>query len=739
MSIERYVAPAAKATKAAGKAKKSPSGARKFYLKAIGHKEGSVKVKGDTSFDPKNPKRYRNVKIHETGPSNRFVGPKKTTESIHLTRGQKARTYKWTDQDRELTRGAKGALLGGVVAVPVIGGASAAAYQEKKEDMKKNHDVSAFGISHGEISKAEQRKEDEKHTGRNVAIGGGATVAGGTAVAMGTKIPEHSHYSKKTRKYINNLPPGVHEVDTKMLAKKPRKLGARKQQTSYVAAMAHERPAPYSPVPITRYKDGVIQRDNAHSVMANAMKGRKTLIKIEDAPGYRPRRRTGEELVRRAQGRYQQRRLKQNFNLSERAIQGHIKNYKPKNRAKNTAKRPHGVVEDTLKYSTKPYKLKRAIKAGKNITMVAKRDNRDFEAGVAGTAGVGALAATPVRRSARKVDIKDGKISSSDAKKIVNPGYRPGNKRSIKVMARNLGHLENSPTKIVQYKDGGVIPFDGNHRATARIARGDKHVPVKVIEGGERPAISITRNLYHGAQQRIHRERINRGAFTPNTDGGSPKYTGKHAGETKVYSTIANGSPTRSGRRVNISNSRIISGPSKMALRGRQAATVGTGAALLGVAHHLHGKKEKKESVEKRQHATLTPAQIKQKKRTQARVSRVTGTLGLAALTGTALATRPGQKVLRAGFKQAGRKMPKSLTAEPKEPSLNRTITPMLATSAGIGSLGAFNFARYTGAEAEKGKRPIKKSYEGSPFGDGFFGSEGRRMTLEEIDHAFTD
>ena len=91
--------------------------------------------------------------------------------------------------------------------------------------------------------------------------------------------------------------------------------------------------------------------------MANAMKGRTTRIKIEDAPGYRPNRRTGEELVRRGQTRYQQRRLRLHTNLSEKAIEGIRGKYTDKSRAANTAKRPHGVVEDTLKYNPKKYEV----------------------------------------------------------------------------------------------------------------------------------------------------------------------------------------------------------------------------------------------------------------------------------------------------------------------------------------------------------------------------------------------
>ena len=422
---------------------------------------------------------------------------------------------------------------------------------------------------------------------------GGTAAVGGVGLAA-TKIPEHSHYDKKTRKYLHSLPAGEHEVPTAMLGKRPRKLGARKQQAPYVAAMAQERPLESfhaSPVPITRYKGKghpTIQRDNAHSVMANAMKGRTTKIKIEDAPGYRPNRRTGEELVRRGQSRYQQRRLRLHTNLSEKAIEGIRGKYTDKSRAANTAKRPHGVVEESLKFNPKKYKVAQAIGRTKNLAAVVKRDDRrgrDTAAGVTGAAGAGALASTPVRRSAAKVNVSGGSMSAADTKKVVSPGYRPGNRRAIRTMAANLGHLEDKPTTVVRYKSGHVVPFDGNHRATARVARGDARVPVNVVEGGERPAVSVTRNAYHVAQQKLHQSRMDRDVYKPNAR------IGRHAGETKAYRAIATASPARSGKRVAISSTKAASGPTKAMLRTKQGATLAAGAALLGTSAHLHRKK----------------------------------------------------------------------------------------------------------------------------------------------------
>lgn len=458
--------------------------------------------------------------------------------------------------------------------------------------------ISPFGVDHGEFSKLDDRQKKTAEIAGGTAVGAGAVGVAAHQIHM----PEHSHYDKKTRKYLHSLPAGEHDVPTKMLAKRPRKLGARKQQTPYVATMAKERPLASfhsSPVPVTRYKGGhVIQRDSAHSVMANAMKGRTTRIKIEDAPGHRPTRRSGEELVRRGQMRFQEQRLKRNFNIGEKKIKAKAGQYKTSSRKANTAKRPHGVVEEQLKYNPKKFGVKTAlgIKRAKNLAAVVKRDdrNRNVAAGVTGAAGAGALAATPVRRSAPKARIHEGHVSNADARKMASPGYRPGNKRAIKVMAANLGHLEKEPTTVIRYKSGHTVPFDGNHRMTARIARGDKKIPVRVVEGGERPAISVTRNAYHVAQQRLHQKRMNQGVFTPKGKAGTKEYVGRHAGQTKTYKTIANASPSRSGARVAVGSLKHAAGPTKAVLRAKQAGTIGAGAALLGTAGVLaHDRKKR--------------------------------------------------------------------------------------------------------------------------------------------------
>lgn len=119
---------------------------------------------------------------------------------------------------------------------------------------------------------------------------------------------------------------------------------------------------------------------------------------------------------------------------------------------------------------------------------------------------------------------------------------------------------------------------------------------------------------------------------------------------------------------------------------------------------------------------TLTPTEIKQKKRTQSNLSQVSAGLGLAALGGTALSTRGGQRGLALAARKMKKPVPQALRATPKPKGLDRTITPLLATSAGVGALGSLNFAQYTRAEANKGTK-MKKNYSPSPFEDGFYGT----------------
>ena len=108
----------------------------------------------------------------------------------------------------------------------------------------------------------------------------------------------------------------------------------------------------------------------------------------------------------------------------------------------------------------------------------------------------------------------------------------------------------------------------------------------------------------------------------------------------------------------------------------------------------------------------MSDREIRSRKRVQSGVSQATGALGLTALGGTLLATKRGSAATKGAFKAMGRERPEGL----KPKNLRRKTAPILATSAGIGGLGSFNFASYTRGEAQKGKRnTVKKNL--SAFG----------------------
>ncbi len=105
----------------------------------------------------------------------------------------------------------------------------------------------------------------------------------------------------------------------------------------------------------------------------------------------------------------------------------------------------------------------------------------------------------------------------------------------------------------------------------------------------------------------------------------------------------------------------------------------------------------------------MSDAEIRRRKKLQGHISQTTGALGLTALGGTMLATKSGSKLTRRAFEAAGRERPAVL----KPKNLRRKTAPILATSAGIGGAGSFNFASYTNAEGRKrGPQKVKKSYE---------------------------
>lgn len=111
----------------------------------------------------------------------------------------------------------------------------------------------------------------------------------------------------------------------------------------------------------------------------------------------------------------------------------------------------------------------------------------------------------------------------------------------------------------------------------------------------------------------------------------------------------------------------------------------------------------------------MSDTEIRHRKKVQGAVSYTTGTLGLTALGGTLLATKTGSKATKAVFTAAGRPRPGIL----KPKNLRQKTAPILATGAGIGGAGSFNFAAYTRAESKKKRQaaPVKKSANTSAFG----------------------
>jgi len=139
------------------------------------------------------------------------------------------------------------------------------------------------------------------------------------------------------------------------------------------------------------------------------------------------------------------------------------------------------------------------------------------------------------------------------------------------------------------------------------------------------------------------------------------------------------------------------------------AATLGaaglTGAGAVAAAGHKKKPVSKSVGIEapytgEMSKRIMSDAEIRRRKKLQSHISLTTGTLGLTALGGTLLATKRGGKASKAAFKAINRTRPKSL--HPK--NLSGHTAPILATSAGIGGVGAFNFASYTNAESRKRK-----------------------------------
>lgn len=96
----------------------------------------------------------------------------------------------------------------------------------------------------------------------------------------------------------------------------------------------------------------------------------------------------------------------------------------------------------------------------------------------------------------------------------------------------------------------------------------------------------------------------------------------------------------------------------------------------------------------------MSETEIRHRKKVQGKISQATGALGLTALGGTLLATKRGGRLSTKVAHSLGKPRPKVLAPE----TLKEKTAPILATSAGLGGVGSFNFAAYTGAEGRKKK-----------------------------------
>lgn len=115
----------------------------------------------------------------------------------------------------------------------------------------------------------------------------------------------------------------------------------------------------------------------------------------------------------------------------------------------------------------------------------------------------------------------------------------------------------------------------------------------------------------------------------------------------------------------------------------------------------------------------MSDAEIRRRKKAQAVLSETTGGLGLAALGGTLAASTRGRNTLR----KIPKLKEKVAAPKPKDPNRDKikdATTPILATAAGLGGIGSFNFGMYTNAESRKrGPRqpqPVKKSSVPEPM-----------------------
>ena len=128
----------------------------------------------------------------------------------------------------------------------------------------------------------------------------------------------------------------------------------------------------------------------------------------------------------------------------------------------------------------------------------------------------------------------------------------------------------------------------------------------------------------------------------------------------------------------------------------------------------------------------MSDAEIRHRKKVQGHVSQATGALGLAALGGTLAASRGGRNTLRK-IPQLKNKIKAPPPKDPNRDRIKGAVTPVLATSAGLGGASSFNFAAYTNAESRKRKAAVAPVKKDVGMDMGYFGEEGHQVELPEI------
>lgn len=136
---------------------------------------------------------------------------------------------------------------------------------------------------------------------------------------------------------------------------------------------------------------------------------------------------------------------------------------------------------------------------------------------------------------------------------------------------------------------------------------------------------------------------------------------------------------------------------------------VGAGFGGAGVGAVAYSQKDTAEHAAKKIiNKSLSQEQIDRRKKAQAITSRTTGTLGLGALgaQGVGLAVSRG-KIKKLPSMKDGKLLMRTAHAKNDAAKIKSATVPLLATSAGVGSISAFNFASYTKAEAKQHKKSI--------------------------------